>query len=41
VCNFKVEGGPMRYSNEFKEQIVKEISEVGNVSLVCKNTAPR
>lgn len=26
----------MRYSNEFKEQIVKEISEVRNVALVCK-----
>ncbi len=26
----------MRYSNEFKEQIVKEISDVGNVSLVCR-----
>lgn len=26
----------MRYSNEFKEQIVKEIEEVGNISLVCK-----
>ena len=24
------------HSNEFKEQIVKEIKEVGNISLVCK-----
>lgn len=24
------------YTAEFKEQIVKEISEVGNISLVCK-----
>jgi len=24
------------YSIEFKEQIVKEIQEVGNISLVCK-----
>ncbi len=26
----------MRYSNEFKEQVVKEISEVGNIALVCR-----
>jgi transposase-like protein len=26
----------MRYTNEFKDQIVGEIEEVGNVSLVCK-----
>jgi transposase len=24
------------YSSEFKEQIVKEVKEVGNISLVCK-----
>ncbi len=24
------------YQSEFKEQIVKEIEEVGNISLVCK-----
>jgi transposase-like protein len=24
------------YSQEFKEQIVKEVTEVGNISLVCK-----
>lgn len=26
----------MMYSTEFKEQIVKEVQEVGNVSLVCR-----
>lgn len=26
----------MKHSMEFKEQIVKEIQEVGNISLVCK-----
>lgn len=26
----------MTYSTEFKEQIVKEIQDVGNVSLVCR-----
>ena len=25
-----------RYSQDFKDQIVKEIAEVGNISLVCK-----
>lgn len=25
-----------RHSEEFKEQILKEISEVGNITLVCK-----
>ena len=25
-----------QYAKEFKEQIVKEIQEVGNISLVCK-----
>jgi len=24
------------YTQEFKEQVVKEIEEVGNISLVCK-----
>jgi len=26
----------MRHSNELKEQVVKEIEEVGNLSVVCK-----
>lgn len=26
----------MKHSNELKEQVVKEIQEVGNISLVCK-----
>lgn len=25
------------YTKEFRDQIIKEIKEVGNVSLVCKN----
>lgn len=25
-----------RYSEEFRDQILKEISEVGNITLVCK-----
>lgn len=25
-----------QYTSEFKEQIIKEIQEVGNISLVCK-----
>lgn len=25
-----------QYSSEFKEQIIKEIKEVGNISLVCR-----
>ena len=25
-----------QYSNELKEQIIKEVSEVGNISLVCR-----
>ena len=26
----------MKHSNELKEQVIKEIQEVGNISLVCK-----
>lgn len=25
-----------QYSNDFKEQVVREVSEVGNISLVCR-----
>jgi len=25
-----------QYTNEFKEQILKEVKDVGNISLVCK-----
>ena len=25
-----------QYTNEYKEQIIKEVQEVGNVSLVCR-----
>lgn len=25
-----------QYTNEFKEQIIKEIKEIGNISLVCR-----
>jgi len=26
----------MRYSNELKDQVIKEIQEVGNLSVVCR-----